>query len=395
LHGGNAQAMSTEELIHQILQHQTEFTREQVLERLVEAKGKTGGLISDATLLRMIAAEMHLDLAKEDAKPELKLSIGHLVSGLNDVTVTGRVLSVGAVRTFEGKKSGKFAGLTAADADGVVRVVLWNEKTDVVEQGQLKAGTVARFCHGYTKADRDGTVELHMSTKSNVEVNPVGVEASEYASVGNCTVKAAEIAVAKGCVSLGGVVRRVFSASRFTHQDGSAGVVMRFVLADETGEVNVVVWNEKATELEAELKANAKVQVLNCRVKAGQNGGVEVHVDGSSTVEVSAPSVSLKEFMGVSALSEVLGCVNVAGEVAAVPVCRQVQTSKGESVKLASFELKDESGLIRVSAWRTHADLAEGLLMGQKVTLEGVIVKRGLDGRLELSTRAASVISKI
>lgn len=387
--------MSTEELIHQILQHQTEFTREQVLERLVEAKGKTGGLISDLTLLRMIAAELHVDLAKEDAKPELKLSIGHLVSGLNDVTVTGRVLSVGAVRTFEGKKSGKFAGLTAADADGVVRVVLWNEKADAVEQGELKTGAVARFCHGYTKADRDGAVELHMSTKSNVEVNPAGVEASDYASVGNCTVKAAEVAIAKGCVSLGGVVRHVFSASRFTRQDGSVGVVFRFVLADETGEVTVVVWNEKATELEAALKENAKVQVFNCRVKAGQNGGVEVHVDGSSTVEVSAPSAPVKEFVRVSALSEVLGCVNVAGEVAAVPVCRQVQTSKGESVKLVSFELKDESGLIRVSAWRNFADVAEGLLMGQKVEIENVLVKKGFDGKIELSTRSASVISKI
>jgi ssDNA-binding replication factor A large subunit len=386
--------MSTEDLIQLILQHQHSFTREQLQEKLVEAKQKTGGLISDVTLVRMIAAELHVDLANEEPKPDLKLSIGRLVSGLNDVTVTGRVLAVGAVHTFEGKKPGKYAGATIADQDAAVRVVLWNEKADVVEQGVLRVGQVVRFSHGYTKLDRSGVAELHMSAKSSVEVNPVGVDAADYASVGNCLVKVADLAAGGGCVNLAGSVHRVFAVSGFTRQDGSTGVVLRFVLADESGEVGVVVWNEKALELEGALREGVEVQLVNGRVKAGQNGGVEVHVDGSCSVEVSAPERKL-EFVRISALSEVLGCVNVSGEVAAVPTCRVVQTSKGESVKLVSFELKDESGLIRVCAWRNHADVAEGFLMGQKLVLENVLVKKGFDGKLELSTRAASAISKI
>ncbi len=385
--------MSTEDLIQQILQQKPKFPRTQLLEKLEAAKQKTGGLIADATLLRMIAAELQVNLTKSEETPQNhKLSIGQLVSGLNDATVTGRVLAIGSVRTFEGKKPGKFAGATVADSEGVVRVVFWNEKADVVEQGQLKVGQIVRLNHGYTKEDRDGTPEMHLSTKSNVEISPADVKTEDYLSVGKFASKISQIIQANKNVTLNGTVKKVFSASAFNRQDGTAGSVMRFVLVDETGEVTVVAWNEKAQELEPALKENATVQLVNGRIKPTQNGGFEVHVDASTFVDVSAPT---KQITKVAGLSEFLGNVNVEGEVVTVPVTKKVQTSKGEAVKLATFELKDETGIVRVSAWRNHADAVEALLMGQKILLENVYAKKGYDGNLELSTRTVTVITRL
>jgi ssDNA-binding replication factor A large subunit len=59
------------------------------------------------------------------------------------------------------------------------------------------------------------------------------------------------------------------------------GKVLRFTLADVTGEVAVVVWNEKAEELEAVLKRDVQVQLVNAKVKTN-SGGFEVHVDAST-----------------------------------------------------------------------------------------------------------------
>ena len=279
--------MTPEEIMQQILSKLPEISREQILEMVKTEKNKTGGLIADATLLRLIAAKYGVEIP-QDRVYNRKLSINHLVPSLNDVTVTGRVVAVYPAKTFEGKKSGRFASLMIADSDEILRVMLWNDKVNLIESGELKAGQVARFSHGYTREDRNGKAELHLSSKSQIEINPQNVKAEDYQSIGKFATKIKEITKARKNVHLVGRVKKVFPSSTFTRQDASTGKVMRFTLADGTGEVTVVAWNEKAEELEQSLKENLEVQLINAKVKATSNEGVEIHVDASTYIDVSA-----------------------------------------------------------------------------------------------------------
>ncbi len=127
---------------------------------------------------------------------------------------------------------------------------------------------------------------------------------------------------------------------------------MRFTLADDSGEVTVVAWNEKAQELEKTLKANACLQLGNAKVKETQNGSLEVHVDFTSFVNVQSADM---QFAKIASLTENLNA-NVEGVVSAILEIKEVTTAKGETVKLMVFELKDESGVVKVSAWRQHAE---------------------------------------
>jgi replication factor A1 len=86
---------------------------------------------------------------------------------------------------------------------------------------------------------------------------------------------------------LTGTVKELFPASTFTRSDMSTGTVMRFTLADETGEIPVVVWNEKAEELGKSLKINVNLQLVNAKIKENTNGKLEAHVDSYTYVEVS------------------------------------------------------------------------------------------------------------
>jgi ssDNA-binding replication factor A large subunit len=277
--------MTAEEIIHQILSERPEVSRDQILESLEAEKSKTGGLIADETLLRLIAARCGVEVFQK--RVHRRLSINNLVSGLNDVTVTGRVVVVYPPRTFNGERSGKVANLMIADRDATLRVVLWNDKAELVESGKLKTGQVTRFFHGYTREDRKGRVELHLGSKGQIEVEPQDVKADEYSSIGKFATKIGEISKAQRSIHLSGRVKEVFPISTFKRQDQTAGSVMRFTLVDETGEIPVVVWNEKAEELEQAVKVNGKVQLVNARVKEASNGGFEVHVNSYTYTEVS------------------------------------------------------------------------------------------------------------
>ncbi|HLE74790.1 MAG TPA: OB-fold nucleic acid binding domain-containing protein [Candidatus Bathyarchaeia archaeon] len=381
--------MTSEEIIQQILSKHPEISREEILETLKTEKNKTGNLIADATLLRLIAAKYGVEIF-HDRVYDRKLSISHLVPSLNDVTVSGRVVAVYPVKTFEGKRSGKFASLVITDKEGILRVMLWNDKVSLIESGELKTGQVARFSHGYTREDRNGKAELHLSDKSVIEINPQNVRIEDFPSIGKFATKIKEITKAHKNIHLLGVVKEVFPSSTFTRQDQSTGKVLRFTLADSTDDVAVVVWNEKAEELEQSLKRNVELQLVNAKVKTASSGGFEIHVDASTYVDVSAAAEQLTK---IASLNADLNSVNVEGEVSTKPVIREVTTSKGENVKLAVFELKDDSGTVRVSAWRKHAEAVNNLKVGDRLRLTNAYVKKDFGDKLELSTRNATSIT--
>ena len=384
--------MMAEELIKQILSKHPEISREEILKRLEKEKRKTGGFISDGALLRMIAAEFGVEIPQDETLAPT-LSMRDLVPSLGDVTVVGRIVAVFPPKTFDGNRSGKFASLFVTDKSDILRVVLWNDKANFIESGEVKVGQIVRFSHGYTREDRSGRVEFHVGNKGEMEVNPKDVEAEDYPTINKFATRIGEITQAhkNRRVNVIGVVKELFSASTFRRRDSSSGKVMRFMLADGTGEISVVIWNEKVDELEKILKKGIRLQVVNAKVKNALSEGLEIHVDAGTYVETPAPA---EEFLKIVDLKEGLNRVNVEGEVVTKSVVRDVKTSKGEIVKLTVFELKDETGRIWVSAWRKHAETAGTLNVGDKAIIKNAYVKRGFGDQPELSTRNTTSIAK-
>jgi replication factor A1 len=275
-----------------------------------------------------------------------------------------------------------------ADKDGILRVVLWNEKAELVEKGELKPGQVVRMVHGYTREDRYGKIELHLGNKGQIEFE-TETKIDDYPSIENLTTKINALNTISGNVNLSGEVKEVMGGSTFIKSDSSVGTVTRLTLRDESGQVTVVFWNEKATELENTLKANARLLLVNAKVKEDQNGGLEVHVDFNTFIDVKAAA---KQFTKITGLVEDQ-IINFEGIVSAIRENKEVTTSKGETIKLAVFDLKDDGGIIRVSAWRELAEAFKDLKVGDKVVLENVYVKKGFEGKMELTTRTATVAS--
>jgi ssDNA-binding replication factor A large subunit len=382
--------MSAKKIIEQILAMHPEISRERILERLDKEKMKTSSFISDDVLLRMIAAEFGVEASKEASAPTL--SIRDLVPGLNDVTVVGRVVAVFPSKTFKANKSGKIASLLIADENSILRIVLWNDKTKVMESGKVKVGHIIRFSHGYTKEDYSGRVELHLVDRSETEIDPKDVEVKDYPSISKFTTKIGEVSrtLKNKKVNVRGTVKKLFPASTFERRDSSSGKVMRFIFADETGEIPVVVWNEKVDELEETLRKGVKLQLVNAKVKKTISKGLEIHVNSQTYVEAIK---STEEFLKIADLKEGLKHVNVKGAVATKQMLRNVKTSKAELVKLAVFEMKDETGEIWVSAWRKHADTVSNLRVGDEVTIKNAYVKKGFGEQLEISTRSKTIIT--
>src|SRR4030042_4464486 len=90
---------STEDVIKRSLAVKPNLTREAVERLIQEEKAKASGLLTDEAAAHLVASNLGMDGAGE--RIEAKLKIGSLTSGLNDVSLTGRVLHVFPPRTFQ------------------------------------------------------------------------------------------------------------------------------------------------------------------------------------------------------------------------------------------------------------------------------------------------------
>jgi ssDNA-binding replication factor A large subunit len=277
--------MTYQELIAEIQRQNPLISEQQIQQRLEAERAKCGGLLGDETLLRLVAAKLGVKVQQNSFHNNGVMSIGRLIAGLNDVTVSGRLIAVFPVKTFQGEeKSGKFATVMLADDEGILRVMLWDERVELLEKGELKANQTVRLLHGYTKEDRSGKVELHLGRKSQIQIEPPE-KASSCPAIEKFATKIGTLTLASGNVIVCGIVKAVFGKKNFARDTLSEGTVMRLSLADESGQVTVVAWNEKAGELD-NLKENERLLIVNARVKEAQNSVIEVHVDSNTAVNV-------------------------------------------------------------------------------------------------------------
>jgi len=278
--------MTVEQMIEHIVSKCSAVSKEEVSGRLELERRKTSGFISDEVLLRMIAAELGVEVHNGNGVSVLGLSAADLIPNLNSVTVVGRVVAVFSPKAFNGSRSGKFASFLIADESGLLRVVLWNDKTSLLESSGIRVGQVVRVLRGYTKEGRNGKVEVHVGTKAEIETDPEGVDAGEFPDASRFVSRIGEVDHAVGRVSVQGAVECLGETSVFDRQDSSEGKVLRFVLADESGKLPIVVWNEKVDELEPMLVNGVGLRLVDTRVKKGYGEALEAHVDSGTYAEV-------------------------------------------------------------------------------------------------------------
>jgi len=161
---------SLEDIVNRILSSRSDLNRKEILEIIEQKKRGAGDFLTDETAARIAASELGVEVAKKPLR--LKIQIQDLISGLNDVTVAGRVVAVYPPKTFTRRDwtEGKLASLVVSDESGTLRVVLWDDKVELVEGGKIQREQTVRISHGYVREGLDGKPELHLGQRGNIKV---------------------------------------------------------------------------------------------------------------------------------------------------------------------------------------------------------------------------------
>jgi replication factor A1 len=188
--------------------------------------------------------EVSVDEAEPDDEVEVDVpadadgGIESLTLGQSDVTLRGLVLGTDSVRTFDRDdgSTGRVANLTLGDETGRIRVTLWDDRADRAED--LDPGAAVEVVDGYVR-ERDGDLELHVGGRGAIEAIDETVEYDPEAT------PIAEVEIGER-VDVAGVVRSADPKRTFDRDDGSEGQVRNVRLQDDTDDIRVALWGEKA-----------------------------------------------------------------------------------------------------------------------------------------------------
>ncbi|MCW4034030.1 MAG: OB-fold nucleic acid binding domain-containing protein [Candidatus Bathyarchaeota archaeon] len=265
--------MGIEEIINQILSSRSDLNRQQVMEMIQKKKSEVPNFLTDETAARITASE--LGVKNVNKTHRFKIQIKDIFSGLNDVTVSGKVVSVYPPKTFKRKDwtEGKLASVIVSDQTGTLRVVLWDNKVDWVEQGRIQRDQTIRFSHGYVREGLDGNPEIHLGDKGRIKI------------LDEQTKKLADITKVGGPITVEGTVATTPQFREVTTAKNEKVFVASFHLSDSSTKIRVSVWRNLAEEVK-DLAVGTRLKMKNVYAKKGYENGLELSSRYQTTIDI-------------------------------------------------------------------------------------------------------------
>jgi len=380
--------MDIDEIIKRISK-KTGLKKEDILKMVNEKKKKAGGFLTDESAVRVLASDFGVNVEYESVKPQV--SISDIIQGLNDVTVFGRVIRVYPIRTFqrENGAEGKVGRIVIADKSGIIRVSLWNDKSKIIEDIKL-FGKIVKVSHGYVKRLRNGLLELNVGERGSIEVCDEDVE-KELPELREFVKRINEIKGSDREVNIAAEVKKIYPLTEFKRRDEKKGKLRRGVIADSTGSITTVFWNEKA---ELPIKNGTNLIIFGAKVRRSDSGELELHVEDDSNVDLiqklpthidKRPKWRIKDLKPGMHSVKILVKVRDIGEIV------ELERKEGEKVSFRPLIVYDETGLARLNLWDEKAfmnNLSRGsrlLLINASTRSNNLIINLGSKGSILLN----------
>ena len=272
--------MFDQKIIEEILSKDLKLTRQKILNELEEEKQKTGNLIDENTLMRIIAARYGI-IKNQKTFFDGNLFISDLISGLYSVSIKGRVVAIFPIKTFQGINSGKLSSLIISDKTALIRVILWNEKTETINFQKITIGDLILISRAYTREDYRGKVELHIGNKGEIQKINNELDKQVFPSIQKFSKKIKSITPQITEVIVTGKIKEIHPIQE-SIIDNSPQRALSFTLSDETGEIQVLISGEQADITKKLLKTKSNLTIINAKVYQNINNLIELHVNSNT-----------------------------------------------------------------------------------------------------------------
>lgn len=377
--------LPVEDVIKKISE-QTNLSPDEVNKEIDKTIESLGGFLNRQGAAYLLAENYGVKLENENVSTSQALEIKDLVPGMGPVIVVGRVKRIYPIKHFVSKDGSpnQVRRLEIVDRTGSIICVIWGKKVFNIEEQKINIGDIIRIKDAEPRQNNQEQTELSLSSRSIIEVNPKGIDPSNYPElvVGNI-VSIKDITQEGEGITIVGKVTRKRAVSEFTRKsDGQPGRVSGITVADNTGSIKITFWNETVDQL-SEINVGDVLKIVDLRAKRNNEEMELTFQRFSSFVPFADPELesievadnggaSLDTFLKINEITEETRSITILGKVSRVFDMKTFKDGKG---KLQSISVMDDTGLVIVKFWDQTTELIKEIKEGDIVHLTSLYPK--------------------
>jgi ssDNA-binding replication factor A large subunit len=284
-------SLDFKKMIDILLEQKPDINLEQIKELIEEKKRKIGaGYLTDQGALFLVAADLG---ATFDNVQRTKRGIKDLYIGARDLDLTVRLLNSYPIRIFTKKDTNENIEnrtISVYDADGSIKVRLWDNLTHVIEDNQLKPGDLIQIKNCYVKSALDGKPIINIGEGGNI--SPYQGNDASIPDIDDITSNIDNIRSEKENVVVSGLISSIPRIIEFTDSRGEQKKSLQTMLSNDSGDrkLRVALWNIDEDSLPKFFQMNIPVRIIGARIKEANlqygNGDYEIHGDEGTIIEL-------------------------------------------------------------------------------------------------------------
>ena len=166
---------SYSEIIEKI-QKEKGISRDEIDKKVKDKMSQLSDLISIEGAAHIVANQLGVKLFENFENKDLKIK--DVPKAASAISMAGKVIDFWGIREFnKSGRAGRVANFLMGDESGAIRIVVWDEPI-IDRVANLKEGDIVRIKNAYSRENR-GYMELHLGSRSDIDINPEGVEIGE------------------------------------------------------------------------------------------------------------------------------------------------------------------------------------------------------------------------
>lgn len=373
----------------------TDIPFEEFKEKVEARNEKMGKIVGKESAAHLVAEEVGDDSSNkiEDVTPEQ-----------SSVEIIGKITGIGNIKEFEqdnadsesekdgseadnrneqpsedestetstdGSQTGKVLNITVADQSDNIKVAFWYSKAETVQE-QYKLGDNVRIKG--TPRESYGQTEISADNIEHETDITVDIEVGEASKIADLTEQ-------HEMVEVDGIILSSTSINEFTRDDGSQGQVSNLIIGDETGYINVALWDD-AAELTNSYSKGQRVTIKNASPRM-KDGSLVLDVGNPANIQTVNKDISFQPITDdIDSIKEDQRA-NIKGNLVYVGELKEFTRDDGSEGVVQNIEIKDETGQIRAALW------GENIIGSDPdtntITLLNAKIERGYEDNLEAS----------
>jgi len=188
--------------------------------------------------------------------------------------------------------------------------------------------------------------------------------------------------------------------------DNKKGLVSRFLLRDNTGEIWVVLWDEKAKYVETDdFRINSLIRIVNGNIKKNNKGDYEIHIGAKSDLEINPPDIESNNYpkiniedhhFKISSLTPNMKNINIKAQIIFKEQPRIIE-KEDKILSILKIYVQDDTGNIPIIFWNEDVVKAQEFREGDIIKISGLYAKQQFNNssKLELVFGRSSKIELI